>query len=45
VVLADVKVAPRARLTPAQERIREAVKAGRVAWKTIHLGVLEAEGP
>jgi predicted Holliday junction resolvase-like endonuclease len=43
VVLADVKMGPRARLTPAQERIKEAVEAGRVAWETIHLGVLEAE--
>ncbi len=42
-VLADVKVAPWARLAPAQERIREVVEAGRVAWETIHLGVLEAE--
>ena len=42
-VLADVKVGPRARLAPARERIREAVKAGRVAWETINLGVLEAE--
>lgn len=44
-VLVDVKVVPRAGLTPAQERIREAVEVGRVAWETIYLGVLEADGP
>jgi predicted Holliday junction resolvase-like endonuclease len=45
VVLADVKVVPRARLTPAQERIKEAVEAGRVGWKIIHLGGGEVEDP
>ena len=44
-ILADVKVAPWARLAPAQERIREAVEAGRVGWEIIHLGGGEVEDP
>ena len=38
IILADVKIGPRARLTSIQRHIKEAVEDRRVKWETIQIG-------